>query len=122
MQFLLVQALVKAGAFDTANAILASLIAFADVARPDWRDNDYLMAMVSVAQGDRDAAIEYAIQDLDQPFNKQMNWSANYQKIAWMKPLLKDERVALRISELEAETKAAGDEVRVILAEQRAAR
>jgi TolB-like protein len=122
MQFLLVQALVKAGAFDTANAILASLIAFADVARPTWRENDYLMAMVSVAQGDRDAAIEYAIQDLDQPYNKQLNWSANYQKIAWMKPLLKDERIALRISELEAETKAAGDEVRVMLAEQRADR
>ena len=121
MQFLLVPALDKEGAIDTANAILTSLMAFADIARPDWRDNNYLMAMVSVAQGDRDTAIEYAIQDLDQPYNEQINWSANYQKIAWMKPLLKDERIASRISELEAETQAAGDEIRVMLAQQRAA-
>jgi TolB-like protein/Tfp pilus assembly protein PilF len=121
MQFVLVQALVSAGAFDTANAILDSLIAFADTAIPNWRDNDYLMATVAVAQGDQEAAIEYALKDLSQPFNEQMNWSANYQQVAWMKPLLEDERIALRVTELEAETQAAGDEVRIMLAEQRAA-
>ncbi len=122
IQFVLVQALVKAGAFDAANAILESLITFADVAVPSWRDNEYVMATVAVAQGDQDAAIEYALKDLSQPFNEQMNWRANYQQVAWMKPLLKDERIALRVTELESETKAAGDEVRVMLAEQRAAR
>ena len=121
MQFVLVQALVKAGAFDTANAILDSLMAFADVAVPDWRDNEYVMATVAVAQGDKDAAIEYALKDLNQPFNEQMNWRANYEQVAWMKPLLKDERIALRVTELDAETKAAGDEVRIMLAEQRVA-
>ena len=121
MQFVLVQALVSAGAFDTADAILNSLITFADAAIPDWRDNDYVMATVAVAQGDHEAAIEYALKDLSQPFNEQMNWSANYQQVAWMKPLLEDERIALRVTELEAETQAAGDEVRIMLAEQRAA-
>jgi hypothetical protein len=121
MQFVLVQALVSAGAFDTADAILNSLITFADAAIPDWRDNDYVMATVAVAQGDHEAAIEYALKDLSQPFNEQMNWSANYQQLAWMKPLLEDERIALRVTELEAETQAAGDEVRIMLAEQRAA-
>ena len=50
-----------------------------------------------------------------------MNWRANYEQVAWMKPLLKDERIALRVIELDAETKAAGDEVRIMLAEQRVA-
>lgn len=121
VRLILVQALVKAGAFDTANAILESLMAFADIAIPNWRDNDYLMATVSVAQGDREAAIEYALRDLDEPLGQQMDWSANYEHVAWMKPLLKDERLALRIGELEAETDAAREEVRVLLAEQRAA-
>jgi TolB-like protein/cytochrome c-type biogenesis protein CcmH/NrfG len=121
MQFVLVQALVSAGAFDTADAIMNSLIAFADAAIPTWRDNDYVMATVSVARGDQDAAIEYALKDLSQPFNEQMNWRANYQQVAWMKPLLEDERVARRVTELEADTQAAGDEVRIMLAEQSAA-
>jgi tetratricopeptide (TPR) repeat protein len=120
MQFLLVQALVKSGAYETANAILESLERFADIAFPGWRENEYVMATLSVAQGDREAAIEYALKDLDQPLGQQLNWSLNYQHVAWMKPLLKDERVALRISELEAETLAAGNEVRALLAEQRA--
>jgi hypothetical protein len=98
-----------------------SLIAFADAAIPTWRDNDYAMATVSVARGDQDAAIEYALKDLSQPFNEQMNWRANYQQVAWMKPLLEDERVARRVTELEADTQAAGDEVRIMLAEQSAA-
>jgi hypothetical protein len=121
MRFVLVQALVKSGAYDTANAILESLEKFADIAFPAWRENEYVMATVSVALGDREAAIEYALKDLDQPLGHQLGWSTNYQHVAWMKPLLKDERVALRISELEAETLAAGNEVRAMLAEQRAA-
>ena len=38
-----------------------------------------------------------------------------------MKPLLKDERIEKRIGELELESQASGDEVRIMLAEQRAA-
>jgi hypothetical protein len=37
-----------------------------------------------------------------------------------MKPLLKDARVAKRIAEREVETQEAGDEVRIMLLEQRA--
>ncbi len=118
MRFMLVQAMVDTGAFETANEILDSLIAFADVALPGWRDNDYVMATVAVAQGDQDAAVEYALSDLDETLGRQLNWSFSYQHVAWMKPLLKDERIATRIAELEAETQAAGDEVRVLLAAQ----
>jgi tetratricopeptide (TPR) repeat protein len=118
MRFMLVQALVDIGSFETANEILTSLIAFADVAIPGWRDNDYVMATVLLAQGDQEAAVEYALQDLDEPLGTQLNWSFNYQHIAWMKPLLKDEQIAKRVAELEVETQAAGDEVRVLLAGQ----
>lgn len=120
MQFMLVQAMVDIGAFETANEILDSLIAFADVAIPRWRDNDYVLATVAIAQGDQDAAVEYALSDLDKTLGRQLNWSFNYQHMAWMKPLLKDERIATRVAELEAETQEAGDEVRVLLAAQRA--
>jgi hypothetical protein len=121
MQFVLVQALVKTGAFDSANAILEPLIAFADNALPSWRENDYIMATVAVARGDRESAIEYALNDLEQPLGQQLNWDFNYRHVAWMKPLLKDERIAKRIGELEVESQAAGDEIRIMLAEQRAA-
>lgn len=120
MQFVLVQALVKSGAYDTANAILVSLEKFADSAFPAWRESEYIMATISIAKGDRDAAVEYAIKDLDQPLGQQLNWSMNYQHVAWMKPLLKDKRVAARISELEADTLAASIEVREMLAERQA--
>jgi hypothetical protein len=49
-----------------------------------------------------------------------MGWSFAYQHVAWLKPLLKDARVAKRIAELELETQAAGDEVRLMLMQQRA--
>lgn len=119
MQFVLVHAHVSRGSFDAADALLDPLIAFADVAVPNWRDDEYFMATVEVAKRDRDSAIEYALKDLDQPLGKQLNWSFNYQHVAWMKPLLDDERLAKRIGELETETQAAGDEVRDMLAEQR---
>ena len=118
MQFILVQALVKAGAFDAANTILDSLVAYADVAVPAWRENNYVMVNVAIAQGDRDTAIEYALKDLERPLNRQLNWDFNYRHIAWIKPLLKNERIAKRIGELEAQTLAAGNEVRIMLAEQ----
>jgi hypothetical protein len=120
MQFMLVHAMVNIGAFETANEIVDSLISFADRAIPGWRDNDYGMATVAMAQGDQVAAVEYALSDLDKSLGRQLNWSLNYQHVAWMKPLLNDERIATRIAELEVETQAAGDEIRVLLAAQQA--
>jgi hypothetical protein len=118
MRFMLVQAMVDMGSFETANEILNSLIAFADLAIPGWRDSDYVMATVAMAQGDEELAVEYALQDLDEPLGTQLDWSFNYLHVAWMKPLLKNEQIAKRIAELEAETQAAGDEIRVMLAAQ----
>ncbi|RLA28303.1 MAG: hypothetical protein DRR11_16880 [Gammaproteobacteria bacterium] len=118
MRFMLVQAMVEMGSFETANEILNSLIAFADVAIPGWRENDYVMATVAMAQGDQETAIGYALKDLDEPLGTQLNWSFNYLHVAWMKPLLKNEQIAKRIAELEAETQAAGDEISVMLAAQ----
>jgi len=118
MRFMLVQAMMDVGSFETANEILNSLIAFADLAIPGWRDSDYVMATVAMAQGDEELAVEYALQDLDEPLGTQLDWSFNYLHVAWMKPLLKNEQIAKRIAELEAETQAAGDEIRVMLAAQ----
>jgi len=119
MQFMLVQALVDMGSYELSNQILASLLTFADKTVPNWReDNEYTLAALSIAQGNTEAAIEYALKDLEQPLARQRNWSLNYQKMAWFKPILKDERVAQRIAELEIETQAAGDQIRAMLAEQ----
>ena len=120
MRLVLVQALVQMGSFETANSILDSLVARMDRAGTDWRDNNYVMATIAAAQGDRESAIDYALKDFDQPLGRQMGWSFAYQHVAWLKPLLKDARVAKRIAELELETQAAGDEVRLMLMQQRA--
>ena len=117
IQFTLVHALLDMGSFETANAIGTKLTTLADQVFPAWRDDNYVMANVSIAQGDRDAAIEYTLKDLDQPLGKNLNWRFEYQHIAWMKPLLSDQQVANRMAELEAATQVAGDEVRVMLAE-----
>lgn len=63
---------------------------------------------------------EFALKGLDQPLGKQLGWNLIYQHVAWMKPLLNDPRLVNRIVELEAETLAAGDEVRAMLMEKRA--
>ena len=118
IQFTLVQALLEIDAFETANTILTRLTTFADQVAPGWRDDPYVMANVSVAQGNRDEAIRYALMDLEQPLGRQLDWSFNYQHVAWMKPLLTDQRVSSRIAELDIETQAAGDEVRAMLAEK----
>lgn len=116
IQVSLIQALVSMGSFDHANLLLNHLMSFADRAVPGWRDNDYTMANVSLMLGDRDAAIDYVLKDLNQPLGTQMNWRFNYQHIAWLKPLLREDRVAARVAELEIETDTAGDEVRAMLA------
>jgi TolB-like protein/Tfp pilus assembly protein PilF len=117
IQFTLLHALLDMGSFETANAIGTKLKTLADQVVPGWRDDNYVMANVSIAQGDRDAAIEYTLKDLDQPLGKNLDWRFEYQHIAWMKPLLSDQRVANRIAELEVATQVAGDAVRVMLAE-----
>ena len=116
IQVSLIQALVSMGSFDHANLLLNHLMSFADRAVPGWRDNDYTMANVSLMLGDRDTAIDYVLKDLNQPLGRQMNWRFNYQHIAWLKPLLREDRVAARVAELEIETDTAGDEVRAMLA------
>jgi tetratricopeptide (TPR) repeat protein len=120
MRLMVVQALVHLGSFDTANSILDSLMALMDRGGNQWRDNNYVMATIAAAQDDQESAIGYVLKDFDQPLGRHMGWSLNYQNLAWMKPLLKDARVAKRIAEREVETQEAGDEVRIMLLEQRA--
>ena len=120
MQFMLVQALVHIGSVDTANQLLESLMVLADRSIPNWRENARIMMTIEIAQGDREAAIDYAVEDLNRSLGEQLDWSVGYQHTAWVKPLLKDERVAKRIAELEVETRAAADEIRALLASQEA--
>jgi tetratricopeptide (TPR) repeat protein len=117
MQFNVIQALLEMDAFETANAILTRLMTFADQIVPAWRDDDFTMVNVAIAQGNREEAIDYALRDLEQPLGRQLDWSFRYQHVAWLKPLLTDQRVSARIAELEAETREAGAEVRAMLAE-----
>ena len=67
-------------------------------------------------QGDLDTAAEYAVKDLADPLGRNLDWSMKYEVLAWYRPLTDYERVAERIEELRAETSAAADEVREMLA------
>jgi tetratricopeptide (TPR) repeat protein len=111
MQFFLVMALLETGALESAHAKMEKVIELADKVIPDWRDNHDTMAVVSVAQGDREAAIQHALKDMEIPLGRRVSWSINYQHTAWMKPLLNDERIATRISELDAVTRDAAIEL-----------
>jgi TolB-like protein/Tfp pilus assembly protein PilF len=119
MQFFLVMALLDSGAYEVANAKMETLIALADDVVPGWRDNHDTMAVVAVARGDRKAAIEHALEDMEESLGRRAGWNINYQHTAWMKPLLKDTRIAERIAELQALTQDAATEVRDMLAKQR---
>lgn len=117
MRLLLALALAQVGSFETANTMLDELISSSDERGPGWRENNYVMATIAVARGDRESAIEYVLKALDQPLGKQMGWNLIYQHVAWMRPLLNDPRLVKRLAELEAETLAAGNEVRAMLME-----
>jgi hypothetical protein len=112
MQFFLVMALLDTGEFELANAKLGKVIAIADAVVPGWRSNHDTMAVVSIARGDHEAAIEHALKDMKHPLGRRANWRFNYQHMSWMKPLLSDERIVARISELESLTQKAAEEVR----------
>ena len=112
MQFFLVMALLDMGEFELANAKLDKVIEIADAVIPGWRANHDTMAVVSIARGDREAAIQHALKDMKHPLGRRANWRINYQYMSWMKPLLSDERIMARISELESLTRIAADEVR----------
>lgn len=114
MQFFLVMALLEMGEFDLANAKLDKVIAIADTVVPGWRNNHDTMAVVSIARGDREAAIAHALRDMKHPVGRRANWRINYQHMSWMKPLLSDERIVARIAELESMTQEAANEVRGI--------
>ncbi len=116
VRFFLVLVWAHMGNFDAVNAVIDSIEEYADRGLPGWRDNNYAMVNVSIARGDNEAAIDYALKDLERPFSKNLNWQLQYQKAAWLKPVLKDERVARRLEELNAEAKKAGVEVRAMLA------
>jgi TolB-like protein len=112
MQFFLVMALLDRGEFELANAKLDKVIAIADAVVPGWRSNHDTMAVVSIARGDHEAAIEHALKDMKHPLGRRANWRIVYQHMSWMKPLLSDERIVARISELESLTQKAAEEVR----------
>lgn len=118
MQFFLVMALLDMGEFELANAKLDKLIAIADIVIPGWRSNHDTMAVVSIARGDREAAIEHALKDMKYPLGRHANWRINYQHMSWMKPILSDERIVARISELESLTQEAANQVRGMLVSQ----
>ncbi|MFQ5982373.1 MAG: tetratricopeptide repeat protein, partial [Woeseiaceae bacterium] len=59
LQFMLVLALVHIGSIDTANQLLEPLLTLADQSIPDWRENNRLMMWTAIAQGDREAAIDF---------------------------------------------------------------
>jgi hypothetical protein len=67
-------------------------------------------------QGDEEAAIQYALDDLSRPLSEQMDWELNYRHTAWVKPLLSNDRIASRLAELEIETQAAASSISDMLA------
>ena len=111
-------ALVAEGVQDTAAEILGEWARFADASLPGWRDDAGLMATIALIGADRNAAIDHALADLNEPLSEQLDWELNYRHMAWAKPLLADERIATRVAELDAETRAAADDVRTMLSMQ----
>ncbi len=118
MQFTLVHVFNALGEPDRAGALLGNLEAFADVAAPGWRRDPYILATVAIARGDPEAAATHALEDLDRALGRQMDWRDRYRHVSWLKPVIEDERVAARLRKLDAETDAARDEVRRMLAER----
>ena len=116
IKFMIAMSLANAGSYDAAEGILNPLIVGADATAPGWREARELMMTVSIVQGDQEAAVQYAFDDLSRTLSEQMNWDLSYRHTAWVKPLLKNDRIASRLAELEVETRAAGESVRDMLA------
>jgi TolB-like protein/tetratricopeptide (TPR) repeat protein len=116
LRFALILALSSDGPDETTDAMLGNLGTTADAVTPGWRDNNSLLMTIAIAHGDRDAAITSALADLAQPLAENLNWDLQYRHLAWVRPLLEDERVASRVSELDAELFTAREDVRRMLA------
>jgi len=122
MQFALVHALLEVGSVDTANRMLTTMVEVADAAAPGWRDDDEVQMLLAIARGEIDTAIEHAIADLSEPLSNQLDWEIMYRHNAWVRPVLKDERVAKRLRELDAEVDEAGRDVLEMLARRESGR
>lgn len=118
LQFSLVHAVVRSGEVERAERMVAGMIPAADAGAPGWRDNAEVRMMLAIAQGDEDAAIEYALEDLDQPLAEHMGWEIVYRHTAWVKPLLSDGRLAARIERFDELTAAAARDVAAMLAKR----
>jgi TolB-like protein/Tfp pilus assembly protein PilF len=116
VRFNIAAALAYAERFDESGAIVADTVAWMDSNAPNWRDNDDAQQGLAMLRGDLDTAAEYAAKDLSDPLGRNLDWSMKYEVLAWYRPLTEYERVARRIEELRAETSAAADEVRQMLA------
>jgi len=116
LQFFLTMALLETGAFEAAEVKMSKVVELADRVVPEWRQYHDTMAVVAMAEGDREAAVSHALADMSQAVGRRLHWNINYRHTAWMKPLLRDPRIARRIEELDGMVRDAAAEVREMLA------
>jgi len=118
LKFILVHMLNALNDFDTAGKLLEDVKAKANEATPGWQDEGYALTNAAIAQGDLETAIGHALADLRRPLGMQTNWQLRYRGVAWLEPVVADERVAARLAALDNETAQARSAVRAMLAQR----
>jgi Tfp pilus assembly protein PilF len=116
MRFGLVFALNDAGDFERSQEIMTDIEEWADLAIPDWRQNDAILMNTSIASGAMEQAADFAVRDLSRPLGQLKSWRSTYTYFSWTEPLLDDPRIVERIEELERLTAAAAPSISAVFA------
>ena len=117
-QYFLVVALAEMGDFEEANVILDPLVAWFEASIAGFDEADGPAGKIAALRGDYDTAVLRALEALDGPLGKHMDWRLNFAQAPSLAPVRNDARLAARLAELEAETLVAAEEVRAFLAKR----
>ncbi|MEM6512196.1 MAG: hypothetical protein AAF660_04210, partial [Pseudomonadota bacterium] len=115
LRFAFLHAMVAQERFDEVEPMSLAMEAHLDQIFPGWRQDDFLVVNVYLTRGDIDKAIEHAQMDLSGNLGSNLSWRFNYLYFAWMRPLLKDQRIEPMIADLESKSTRAAIDVRAML-------
>jgi TolB-like protein/Flp pilus assembly protein TadD len=96
--------------------VLDAVVPRWDVSFPSWRDYPGLVAPIVMARGQTEISIELTLKDLENVWDTPEQWPyLVYRHIVFYKALATEPLVVERLTELDAEAKKAGEEIRAYI-------
>ena len=118
LQFVAVLALAQSQSREETQRLLDAVVPCWDQSFPNWRQGSGWVAAIELARGNKELAIELALEDLARRGSMpDLDATTRYRHLYFWKALAQEPKVAARLAELDAEAKRGGEEIRAYIVE-----